>query len=80
MSTYDKVREVSPPDADDAFLTLCLSFSCVKANGPALHVIEPSGNSFQFFGAAVGKGRQLARNEIEKLKLGELTCRCDGGG
>ena len=46
-----------------------------KANGPALHVIEPSGNSFRFFGAAVGKGRQLARNEIEKLKLGELTCR-----
>jgi 20S proteasome subunit alpha 7 len=41
-------------------------------------VIEPSGNSFRFFGAAVGKGRQLARNEIEKLKLGELTCRCRG--
>ena len=49
-----------------------------QANGPALHVIEPSGNSFRFFGAAVGKGRQLARNEIEKLKLGELTCRCRG--
>ena len=47
-----------------------------KSQGPALHVIEPSGTSFRFYGAAVGKGRQLARNEIEKLKLSEMTCRC----
>lgn len=46
-----------------------------KSQGPALHVIEPSGTSFRFYGAAVGKGRQLARNEIEKLKLSEMTCR-----
>ncbi|GAX73520.1 hypothetical protein CEUSTIGMA_g972.t1 [Chlamydomonas eustigma] len=44
-------------------------------NGPALHVIDPSGTSFRYVGAAVGKGRQLARNEIEKLKLSEMTCR-----
>ena len=46
-----------------------------KSNGPALHVIDPSGTSFRYYGAAVGKGRQLARNEIEKLKLTEMTCR-----
>ena len=46
-----------------------------KTAGPQLHVIDPSGNCFRFFGAAVGKGRQLARNEIEKLKLSEMTCR-----
>ncbi|KAG1670975.1 hypothetical protein FOA52_014364 [Chlamydomonas sp. UWO 241] len=44
-------------------------------NGPALHMIDPSGTAYRYFGAAVGKGRQLARNEIEKLKLSEMTCR-----
>ncbi len=29
----------------------------------------------RYFGAAVGKGRQAAKTEIERLKLGELTCR-----
>jgi 20S proteasome subunit alpha 7 len=29
----------------------------------------------RYHGAAVGKGRQGAKNEIEKLKLSELTCR-----
>ena len=29
----------------------------------------------RFFGAAVGKGRQGARNEIEKLKLEQMSCR-----
>jgi 20S proteasome subunit alpha 7 len=44
-------------------------------NGPALHVIEPSGNCYKYFGSAVGKGRQAARNEIEKLKLTDMTAR-----
>lgn len=29
----------------------------------------------RFFGTAVGKGRQGAKNEIEKLKLEEMSCR-----
>ena len=29
----------------------------------------------RYFGAAVGKGRQGAKNEIEKLKLEEMSCR-----
>lgn len=45
------------------------------SDGPAMYVVEPSGMMHRFNGAAVGKGRQGARNEIEKLKLGELTCR-----
>jgi hypothetical protein len=28
-----------------------------------------------YYGAAVGKGRQLAKTELEKLKLSELTTR-----
>jgi 20S proteasome subunit alpha 7 len=45
------------------------------ADGPHLHVVEPSGNACQYFGTAVGKGRQAAKTEIEKLKLDQLTCR-----
>lgn len=38
-------------------------------------MIDPSGTSNRYFGAAVGKGRQQARTEIERLKLSEMTCR-----
>ncbi|KAL0404707.1 UNVERIFIED_CONTAM: Proteasome subunit alpha type-3 [Sesamum radiatum] len=45
-------------------------------DGPQLYMIEPSGVSYRYFGAAIGKGgRLLKRKEIEKLKLSELTCR-----
>ncbi|KAF5333461.1 hypothetical protein D9611_002303 [Ephemerocybe angulata] len=47
----------------------------VDNTGPALYVIEPSGVFFGYNGAAVGKGRQLAKTELEKLKLSELTTR-----
>jgi len=43
--------------------------------GPQLYMIEPSGVSWGYFGVAIGKGRQAAKTEIEKLKLTELTCR-----
>jgi len=45
----------------------------VDADGPALFVVEPSGVFFGYNGAAVGKGRQLAKTELEKLKLSELS-------
>ncbi|KAK9828499.1 hypothetical protein WJX72_000385 [[Myrmecia] bisecta] len=44
-------------------------------DGPQLYLVEPSGTGHRFFGTAVGKGRTAAKNEIEKLKLEELTCR-----
>eukprot|EP00270_Netrium_digitus_P021783 TRINITY_DN9547_c0_g2_i1.p1 TRINITY_DN9547_c0_g2~~TRINITY_DN9547_c0_g2_i1.p1 ORF type:complete len:251 (+),score=53.72 TRINITY_DN9547_c0_g2_i1:167-919(+) len=43
--------------------------------GPHLYMVEPSGVSYRYFGAAIGKGRQAAKTEIEKLKLSEMTCR-----
>lgn len=45
------------------------------AEGPQLFQIEASGNSHRYFGTAVGKGRQTAKTEIERLKLTEMTCR-----
>lgn len=38
-----------------------------------LHMINPSGTTFRFYGAAIGKGRQPAKTEIEKLDLSQMT-------
>eukprot|EP00850_Spirogloea_muscicola_P017234 SM000146S00954 [mRNA] locus=s146:121896:124517:+ [translate_table: standard] len=47
----------------------------VDKDGPQLYMIEPTGVSYRYFGTAIGKGRQAAKTEIEKLKLSEMTCR-----
>ncbi|KAI0033775.1 20S proteasome subunit [Vararia minispora EC-137] len=47
----------------------------VDKNGPQIFVVEPSGVALGYHGAAVGKGRQLAKTELEKLKLAELSTR-----
>ena len=48
--------------------------ACKDFDGYSLYLLEPSGECQRYFGNAVGKGRQNAKNELEKLKLGELTC------
>ncbi|KAF9247171.1 proteasome subunit alpha type-3 [Melanogaster broomeanus] len=50
-------------------------FAGVDKNGPSLYVVEPSGICLGYHGAAIGKGRQLAKTELEKLKLAELSTR-----
>lgn len=35
----------------------------------SLHMVEPSGVSYEYFGCAAGKGRQPAKTEMEKLNL-----------
>ncbi|KAK4704350.1 20S proteasome subunit alpha 7, partial [Phenoliferia sp. Uapishka_3] len=40
---------------------------------PQLYCVEPSGVYWGYRGCAVGKGRQLARTEIEKLGLEEMS-------
>ncbi|VDP47423.1 unnamed protein product [Schistosoma mattheei] len=42
-------------------------------DGPHLFVIEPSGLSFAYFGCAIGKAKQNATTEIEKLKMNDLS-------
>lgn len=37
--------------------------------GPGLYMIEPSGLYWGYYGAATGKGRQVAKAELEKLDL-----------
>lgn len=40
--------------------------------GYELFAVEPSGTCYKYFGTAVGKGKQGAKTEIEKLKLMDL--------
>ena len=46
-----------------------------EANGPKLMEIDPSGTARGFYGCAVGKGKQNAKTEIEKLDLANMTCK-----
>lgn len=34
-----------------------------------LHMIEPSGMNYQYYGCAAGKGRQAAKTELEKISI-----------
>ena len=36
-------------------------------------MVEPSGACFQYYGCASGRGKQMARNEIEKTKFRDMT-------
>lgn len=51
---------------------LCGSWD--RHDGPQLYCIEPSGTSYGYYGIGIGKAKQAAKTEIEKLKLNELTC------
>jgi 20S proteasome subunit alpha 7 len=42
---------------------------------PELYLAEPSGDVHKYYACAIGKGRQTAKTELEKLNLQELTCR-----
>eukprot|EP00041_Stephanoeca_diplocostata_P005787 m.68555 g.68555 ORF g.68555 m.68555 type:complete len:258 (-) comp15998_c0_seq1:149-922(-) len=46
-----------------------------EQSGPGLYMIDPSGSSWGYYGCAIGKGRQNARSEIEKLKMADMTCK-----
>lgn len=43
-------------------------------DGPELYLLEPSGTAHRYFGTVVGKGKQAARTELERLDLASLTC------
>ncbi|CAH3196900.1 unnamed protein product, partial [Porites evermanni] len=43
-------------------------------DGPELHMIDPSGVSWGYHGCAIGKAKQAAKTEIEKLKMKDMTC------
>uniref|UniRef100_A0A8C1GLG0 Proteasome subunit alpha type n=1 Tax=Cyprinus carpio TaxID=7962 RepID=A0A8C1GLG0_CYPCA len=45
-------------------------------DGPQLYMVDPSGISYGYWGCAIGKAKQAAKTEIEKLQVDERkTCR-----
>jgi len=44
-------------------------------DGPQLHAMDPSGVSYRFFATAIGKGKNGAKSQLEKLDLTTLTAR-----
>jgi len=46
-----------------------------KDEGSSLYLVEPSGTYHGYKGIAIGKAKQNARTEIEKLQFENLTCR-----
>ncbi|XP_013384393.1 proteasome subunit alpha type-3 [Lingula anatina] len=50
-------------------------FGSYEEGGPQLYLIDPSGVTFGYHGCAIGKAKQAAKTEVEKLKMQEMTCR-----
>jgi len=54
---------------------LISSYDTEFGGGPQLYCIEPSGVSYRYFACAIGKGKQAASSDLEKLKFDTITCR-----
>lgn len=46
-----------------------------ETGGPQLYMIEPSGQVFKYFACAMGKHRQGAKTELERIDFANVTCR-----
>lgn len=54
--------------------------SVVMANydedlGPQLYMIEPAGTVYRYYACSVGKNKQAAKTEVEKINFETITCR-----
>jgi len=47
-------------------------FCSYDEDGPHLYSIEPSGTCYGCFGATIGKAKQAAKTEIEKIKMKDM--------
>jgi len=46
-----------------------------KQSGPAMFMIDPSGVYHGYYGCALGKAKQAAKTEMEKIKFKEMSCK-----
>uniref|UniRef100_A0A8C4S9B4 Proteasome subunit alpha type n=1 Tax=Erpetoichthys calabaricus TaxID=27687 RepID=A0A8C4S9B4_ERPCA len=44
-------------------------------DGAQLYMVDPSGVSYGYWGCAIGKAKQAAKTEIEKLQMKDMACR-----
>ncbi|CAG0912564.1 unnamed protein product [Notodromas monacha] len=52
-----------------------LMLGSVEPDGPKLYVVDPSGVYHGYTGCAMGKAKQSAKTELEKLKIGDMFCK-----
>lgn len=52
-----------------------LLISGYDSDGPQMFTVDPSGISYGYFGCAIGKAKQNAKTEIEKIKTRDLSVR-----
>ncbi|KAH9495060.1 Proteasome subunit alpha type-3 [Bulinus truncatus] len=52
-----------------------LIIGSMERDGPQMYLIEPSGVSWGYYGCAIGKAKQNAKTEIEKLKMKDMSIR-----
>jgi 20S proteasome subunit alpha 7 len=57
------------------FGTSLLVASYDPVDGPELYCLDPSGLSYGYYGCAIGKAKQAAKTELEKLKLKDMDCK-----
>ncbi|ELP91933.1 proteasome subunit alpha type-3, putative [Entamoeba invadens IP1] len=43
--------------------------------GYSLHYIEPSGTTYGYMANGIGKGKQICKNELEKINFSQITCK-----
>lgn len=67
MHAYTLYSAVRP------FGAAVLLSSWSKVGGAQLYMIDPAGLGYAYHGCAIGKAKQAAKTEIEKLKLLEMT-------
>lgn len=46
-----------------------------EVTGPQLYMVEPAGQTYKYFACAVGKQKQGAKTELERLPFDTITCK-----
>jgi len=49
--------------------------SYTERSGPELYCLDPTGMSYRYLAGAIGKYRQAAKTELEKINFNTITCR-----
>ncbi|XP_041055626.1 proteasome subunit alpha type-3-like [Carcharodon carcharias] len=65
----------SPYSAERPFGSSFIMGSYGKDNGAQMYVIDPSAVLHGYWGCAIGKAKEEANTEIEKLQMKDMTCR-----
>eukprot|EP00921_Rhytidocystis_pertsovi_P023475 GHVQ01037548.1.p1 GENE.GHVQ01037548.1~~GHVQ01037548.1.p1 ORF type:complete len:318 (+),score=35.08 GHVQ01037548.1:97-954(+) len=72
LSRDQRSKERGEATMDDS-KTAASSGSAFGGGCGEVYCVEPSGTCYKYIGQSIGKGKQTAKTELEKLKLSELS-------